>query len=638
VLTAGLYNRGCFLLSGTPMVNSRQPNILVRLWLGFWRSVTALRMAVFNILFLLILAVIIGAILRGSDPLVIEPETTLVFNPQGFIVEEHTGTAIERALNEALGQGQVETRLRDLLAVLERAADDDRIGQVLIRTDDLIGVSPGVMQELTEAFEQFRNSGKAVIAYGGIMGQGQYFLASLADEVWLNPDGWVLLTGYGFYRQYFAEGLDRLGVDVNLIRVGEYKSAMEPFVRSDMSEEDREATAYFLSDLWQRYLDSVARNRGLPTTVLADFTENLPDFLERAGGDSAQAALDVGLVDRLVSRPELRAELARRGAPDENGGFRNIGMADYVSAPEPKLRRPDSRVGVIVAQGLITEGSQPPGVIGSDSTSRLIRQALHDDSIEAVVLRVDSGGGSAFASEVIRRELMALREAGKPVVVSFGNVAASGGYWIAMGADEIWAYPSTITGSIGIFGFFPTFQDTFAKIGIYTDGVGTTPLSGALRVDREMDEDVRRLLQSVIEHGYREFIGLVAEHRRMSVEEVDEVAQGRVWSGAQAQQRGLVDQLGTLEEAIGSAARMAGLGDDFRVSYVEPELKPWQQFLTQMGARAILAAGFEPRSSWLGVLPPDLRAGLLADLQRVFEHTQHGRPGVMAHCLCEAPR
>lgn len=615
-----------------------RPNILVRLWLGFWRAITALRMAVFNIIFLLVLALVIGLLVRGGDALIIESDTTLVLNPKGVIVEEFSGSAIERAFNEALGQGVGETRLRDLLSALERAAEDDRISQVLIATDDLLGVAPGTMHELMEAVEQFRASGKPVVAYGGFMGQGQYFLASLADEVWLDPDGWILLTGYGFYRQYFAEGLDRLDVDVNLIRVGEYKSAMEPFIRSDMSDEDREATEYFLADLWQRYLAMVARNRGLPVAVLSDLTQHQPRQLERAGGDSARAALDDGLVDRLVSRPELRAEMAQRGAPDDEGSFRQLSFARYLSAPEPKIRRPEGRVGVIVAQGVITEGVQPQGTIGADSTSRLIRQALHDDTIKAVVLRVDSGGGSAFASELIRRELMALREAGKPVVVSFGSVAASGGYWIAMGADEIWAYPSTITGSIGIFGLFPTFQDTLARIGIYTDGVGTTPLAGALRADREMDEEVRRLLQGFIEHGYREFIGLVAEHRRMSIEEVEAIAQGRVWSGAQAQERGLVDQLGTLEQAVGSAARMAGLGEEYRHTYVEPRLEPWQQFLTEIGARAILAAGFEPGPSWLQQLSAQLRAGVLGELGQVLEATQMGRSGVMAHCLCEAPQ
>ena len=621
------------------MAHSQRPNILVRLWLGFWRSVTALRMATFNIIFLLLLALIIGALVRGGDKLLIEEDTTLVLNPRGFIVEEHTGSPIERALNEALGQGVAETQLRDILEALERAAADERITQVLISTEELVAVAPGVMLELSAAFERFRASGKPVIAYGGFFGQGQYFLASLADEIWLDPDGLVLLTGYGFFRQYYAEGLDRLGVDVNLIRVGEYKSAMEPFIRSDMSPEDREATEYFLNDLWRRYVEMTARNRGMPVEVMAELTQNFSGHLQAADGDIAQMALDRGLVDRLVSRPEMRAEMASRGAPDDNGSFRNIGLASLISVPEPKKLRPATeQVGVIVAQGVITEGIQPAGVIGADSTSRLIRQALHDESIRAVVLRVDSGGGSAFASEVIRRELMALREAGKPVVVSFGNVAASGGYWIAMGADEIWAYPSTITGSIGIFGFFPTFQDTLAKIGIYTDGVGTTPLSSALRADLPLDEEARRLLQTVIEHGYREFIGLVAEHRNMSINEVEAVAQGRVWTGAQAQARGLVDQLGTLEDAIGSAARMAGLGEEFRFSYVEPELKPWQQFLTQMGARAILAAGFDPAASWLNWVPQDLRAGLLADLHLVLNSTRNGRPGVMAHCLCEAPR
>ncbi|HMA99165.1 MAG TPA: signal peptide peptidase SppA [Wenzhouxiangella sp.] len=619
------------------MSASHRPNILIRLWLGFWRAVTALRMGVFNILFLLVLALLIGVGLRGSEPLTLEPNTTLILNPQGILVEEYTGTPIERALNEALGEEVVETRLRDVVAVLERAADDARISQVLVATDELFGISPGMMVELSEAFADFRASGKPVIAYGGFMGQGQYFLASMADEVWLDPDGIVLLTGYGFYRQYFADGLERLGVDINLFRVGEYKSAMEPFIRNDMSEEDREANSFLLGDLWQQYVEMTARNRGMPVAVMAEFTEQMPAYLERANGDSAQAALAAGLVDRLVSRPELRAEMAQRGAPADDGSYRNIGFDAYLTASLPDLGRSGSSVGVIVAQGAITEGFQPPGTIGADSTSRLIRKALHDDAIEAVVLRVDSGGGSAFASEVIRREMVALREAGKPVVVSFGNVAASGGYWIAMGADEIWAYPTTITGSIGIFGFLPTFQDTLAKIGVYTDGLGTTPLSGALRADREMGEDAKRLFQSFIEHGYREFIGLVSEHRRMSMDEVDDVAQGRVWTGTQAQARGLVDQLGTLEDAVGSAARMAGLGDDYRITYVENELAPWQQFLTGMGAKAILAAGFEPDLPLLRMMPAEFRRGLLVDVQRILESTSRGRPGVMAHCLCKAP-
>ncbi len=620
------------------MAHSNRPNILIRLCLGFWRGVTALRMFVFNILFLVVLAVVLAVVFSGADKLDIESDTTLVINPRGIIVEEYVGTPIERAINEALGQEVQQTRLRDIVAALEHAAEDDRITQVLISTDRLLGVGPGMMQELSEAFETFRATGKRVIAYGGWMGQGQYFLASLADEIWMNPEGAILLDGYGFFRQYYAEGLEKLDVDVNLIRVGEYKSAMEPFIRSDMSDEDREATEYFLGDLWQRYLEKAARNRGMPPEVLANLTDNLGEFLKQANGDMAQMALDQGLVDRLVTRPEFRSELALSGAPDDRDSFRRIGMRSYVEGMQAMPRRPGDQVGVIVAQGLITEGNQPPGTIGSESTSRLIRQALDDDDIKAVVLRVDSGGGSAFASEVIRRELLALRDAGKPVVVSMGNVAASGGYWIAMGADEVWAYPSTITGSIGIFGFFPTFQNTLARIGIYTDGVGTTPYAGAFRADRALGEEVRELLQSFIENGYREFIGLVAEYRDMDLDEVDSVAQGRVWSGSQAQQRGLIDQLGTLDQAVASAARIAGLGEDYQVRYVEPELKPWQQFLTRMGARAITSAGFEPRPGMLDALPAELRAGLVRDVMKLYQSTEgSGRPGVIAHCLCDVP-
>lgn len=620
------------------MAESNRPNILVRLWLGFWRGLTAFRMAVFNILFLLVLALIVGLIFRGTDKLVIEDDTTLVMTPRGVIVEEYTGTPIERMVNEALGQEVPETRLRDLLTALERAAEDERIAQVLIHTDELWGVGVGVMQELAEAFTEFRQSGKELIAYGGYMGQGQYFLASQADEIWLDHEGMVLLEGFSRYRNYYREGLDRLGVEINLFKTGEYKSAMEPWERDDMSEADREASEYWLGGLWQEFLETLALNRGMPVEVLVDITNNLPDYLKQADGHAAAMALETGLVDRLVSRPELRAELAQRGAPDDNGSYRRVGFKPFIADRAPLRPGPD-QVGVIVAEGMIVEGDQPPGTIGSESTSRLIRQAARDDRIKAVVLRVNSGGGSAFASEVIRRELEALRETGKPVVVSMGDVAASGGYWIAMGADEVWAYPTTITGSIGVVGFFPTFEETLGKIGIHTDGVGTTPYAGALRADRSLSEEVRDLLDTMIHATYREFVGLVAEHRQMEVSDVHEVARGRVWSGAQARDRGLVDHLGGLQEAVASAARIAGLGDEFDLTYVEPELTPWQEFLTGMGARALAAAGFEPSGGgMMNWLPRELQDNLRNDLRLVIENTRSGRPGVIAHCLCRAPR
>ncbi len=619
------------------MSNASQSNILVRIWRGFWRGLTAFRMAVFNILFLIVLALIVHAVFFSDDGLVIEQDTTLVLAPKGLIVEEYSGTAIERAINEALGQEAPETRLRDLLAVLEQAMDDDRIAQVLINTDELWGIGAGTMQELTEAVMAFRESGTPLIAYGGFMTQGQYFLASLADEIWLDREGMVLMEGYGRFRNFYREGLDRLGVEVNLFRTGDYKSAMEPWERNDMSPADREASELFLGGLWQNYLEQVSMNRGLPVDVLVDLVENLPVHFERAEGNAAQMALDFGLVDRLITRPELRAELARRGAPDDNGSYRRVGFRNYLQ-PDIELRPAPSRVGVIVAEGAIVEGSQPPGMIGAESTSRLIRQARNDDTIKAVVFRVNSGGGSAVASEIIRQELKALRDAGKPVVISMGNVAASGGYWIAMGADEVWAYPTTITGSIGVIGFLPTFEETLGKIGISVDGVGTTPLAGAFRADRNLSDELRQLLNTMINASYQQFLALVAEHRRMDVSAVHEVAQGRVWTGAKALEAGLIDQLGGLNDAIASAARIAGLGEDFTVSYVQPELKPWQRFFAQMGARALVMSGFEPGRDWLAWLPREARLQLKRDFEvLVAASGRSGRPGVLAHCLCESP-
>lgn len=619
------------------MTSNSRPNILVRLWLGFWRGLTAFRMAVFNILFLIVLALIIRVLFFSSDEIIVDAQSTLVIEPEGMVVEEYTGTPLDRAINEALGQELPETRLRDILAALDYAADDERIVQVLVRTDKLWALPPGMQTELADAFSRFRESGKQVIAHGGMMMQSQYMLASMADEIWLDRDGMLLFDGYARYRQYYAEGLEKLKVDVNLFRVGEYKSAMEPFIRNDMSEADRRATELWMGDLWQSWLDQVALHRGLPVEVLVELTENFSTAVTAADGDLAAMALERGLVDRLVSRPEVRAELANSGASDPERGFRQIDFETYAAASRQWHPRAD-RVGVIVAQGAITEGDQPQGTIGSESTSRLIRQAARDDRVKAVVLRIDSGGGSAFASEIIRNELMALKETGKPVVVSMSNVAASGGYWIAMGADEVWAYPTTLTGSIGIFGFFPTFQDTLAQIGIHTDGVGTTPLSGALRADRALQEPARELFQSFIEHGYREFINLVAEYRHMPVEEVDGVAQGRVWTGSQAQRRGLVDQLGTLDEAIASAARSAGIGDDYEVDYVERRLSPVQQFFVDMAGASVRMAGVDSMgglASWLQVGPG---RQLLDDLRLVFSQARSGRPGVMAHCMCQAPR
>ncbi|MDT8410106.1 MAG: signal peptide peptidase SppA [Wenzhouxiangellaceae bacterium] len=620
------------------MTEPKKANFLLRLWRGFWNGLTAFRIAVFNIIFLFLLALLIRLIFAPGDTIALDDGTTLVINPEGFIVEQYTGSPAERALNEALGRQIPETRLRDLLAALELAADDEQIVQVLVRTDRLLGISPGMISELSQAFERFRQSGKPVVAYGSTLSQGTYALASLADELWLDPDGLLLIEGYSYFRNYFAEGLEKLKVDVNLFRVGEFKSAMEPFIRNDMSESDRAAAEFFIGGLWQHYLEIISGHRGMPVERLLDIVENAVDLLERADGDAAAMALEAGLVDRLMTRPAARLELGQRGTPDDRRGFRQIAMDEYLMVP----RRPSpgrDQIGVIVAQGAITEGLQPPGTIGAESLSKLLREAASDDQIKAVVLRIDSGGGSAFASELIRQEMMAVRDAGKPVIVSMSNVAASGGYWIAMGADEIWAYPNTITGSIGIFGLLPTFQNSLDAIGVHTDGFGVAPLAGAFRVDRELPEAARRALQAIIEHGYSEFIGLVAEHRDLSVERVDQIAQGRVWTGSQARQRGLVDQLGTLEQAVAAAARIAGVGDDYETTYVMPRLSVLEKIFADVGAEAMARAGLQGIMPGMAYWPGrDLYMNVIEQFRRVSAGSaRRNVPEVMAHCLCEAP-
>lgn len=621
------------------MSETKERNFLWRLWAGFWNGLTAFRMAVFNVLFLLLLALILRGLISG-DRIVVEEGTTLVIAPVGLIVEEYTGTPAERLLNEALGQQAAETRLRDLLRALELAAEDRHIVQVLLRTDELLGIAPGTLTELDAAFKRFAESGKPVIAYGGSMSQPQFALASMADEIWLDPDGLVLLEGLSYFRNYFAEALERLRVDVNLFRVGEFKSAMEPFIRNDMSEADRAAAEYWIGGLWQGYLEMIAANRGLPIERLIEQTQDPVGLIRAADGDIAAAVLEGGWVDRLVTRPELRLALAERGAPDDDTGFRQISMDDYLAVPRPPKSVGGGRVGIVVASGAIVEGSSSPGMIGSDSTARLLRQAAQDDDIKAVVFRIDSGGGSAFASEIIRQEMLALREAGKPVIVSMGDVAASGGYWIAMGADEIWAYPNTITGSIGIFGFFPTFQRTLEWAGIRTDGFGTTPIAGAFRPDRALPQAAGEILQTVIEQGYREFIGLVARHRDMTIEQVDAVAQGRVWTGQQARDRGLVDQLGTLHDAVEAAARRAGLAEGYKTVYIEPNMSPFAEFLARLGAEALARAGLQlPRNPLAQLIGNELYRRLSTEFSQIVaaRGQRSGLPEIMAHCLCAAP-
>jgi protease-4 len=608
---------------------------LTRFFILLWRIIDGARKLVLNAVFLLIVFLVVLAFYNSGSSLILQPQTALIISPYGNVVEEYSGTPLDQALQNATEQVRRETRLRDLVEAIRRAQSDDRIVRLVIDPKYMSRIGMASLSELEAAVADFKTSGKPVVALTENLDQQQYYLAAMADEIWLNPRGMVWIDGFSAYRNFFREGLDKLEVEVNLFRVGEFKSALEPFIRNDMSPEDREANLYWLGSLWQQYLEAISRQRGIPLVDLSTAINHFADRLDAAGGDFARLALELGLVDRLISRPEAYQELASLGAAAEGGeGFRQVDFDNYLALTDNQSRtHSDNKVAVIVAEGDILGGYQPPGVIGAETISEQLRGVVEDSKVRAVVLRLNSPGGESFASEKIRREVQALREGGKTVVVSMGDVAASGAFWIAMAGEEVWASPATITGSIGVFGIIPTFSRPLEKLGIHTDGVGTTPLAGKLRLDLPMDEDLKRIFQVSTEQTYKEFLGVVAHGRKMSEEEVDKVARGRVWSGTQAKERGLVDQTGTLQQAIDSAARIAGLGTDYRVQYSETQLSPLETFLLELSGSAASHLGLGSFSgSWAGT---SLFEDLLKDL-RLMAQSGNGF-AVAAHCLCKSP-
>ena len=623
------------------VVRRRGP--VARVFIALWDTLNFTRRLVFNLLFLLILVLVIAALANMETAGPMPGENTLVIAPEGRLVEQYSSDPVSRAFARAIGDEQLEVQLRDVLRALEHAREDDRIERVYLRVDRLEPSGFASLREIADAIRDVRAAGKEVVAFGENFGQAQYLLAAQADAVYLDPMGGLLLEGLGRYRPYFREGLqDKLGVDVHLFKVGEFKSAAEPYVRDSASPESKEADLFWMNDVWSRYLRDIAKARGLDAGRLAADIATLPADVQAVDGDLARYAETKDLVDGLMTEAEVHALLAERGAADEDahGGFRQVSLDDYLAQVTPGPVATDVRpqVAVVVAEGAITGGEQPPGTIGGESTSQLLRDALDDDQVEAVVLRVNSPGGEVFASEQIRRQVVALQEAGKPVIASMGDVAASGGYWISMDADRIYADPSTITGSIGIFGMFPTIPRALDKIGVHSDGVGTTRFAGAFDITRPLDPAVGEIIQAVIEKGYRDFIGRVAEARGRSVVQIDSVGQGRVWSGQQARERGLVDEFGGLRTAIAAAAEAADLDEgDYRVRYVEEEATPFERFFanfmtTRMGS-ALVGDSAMARGLVQAMLPQQARDEL-AFIERALARNG-GKPVTsVAHCFC----
>jgi protease-4 len=612
-------------------------NILRSIVYGLWRGLDVLRRFLHLVVLLVVFGFVIGA-LRGSVP-VVPVKAALLVAPEGDIVEQSTGDPLERAVQEARGDGHAETLLWDLTDSIRSAAKDKRIQVIALDLEKFDGAGQPTLEELAKAIHEFRATGKKVIAYGDEMTQERYYLAAQSDEIYLDPMGFVLIDGYARYRMFYKEALDKLGVDINVFRVGAFKSAVEEYTRTDMSPEDKQESNAYLSALWSSYQDAVTRARKLPADAVSKYVSSLAKTVPAAGGNAAQVALDAGLITGIKTRLEFEKRLIDIvGEDDTTGSFKSVTTADYarIAHADMKIRADGKpRVGVIVAAGEILDGDQPPGTVGGDSTARLIRQARLDKNIKAIVLRVDSPGGSVNASEEIYRELVAMRSAGKPVIVSMSTLAASGGYYISAPADEIWASPATLTGSIGIFAIIPTIDKTLGKIGVTVDGVGTTPLAGQLRIDRPMTDDSRALLQSQIGRGYDEFLQRVSSGRKKTREEIDSIAQGRVWAGTDAKRLGLVDQLGSFDDAVRSAARHAKL-TDYELEFVEPELTWAQELVLQLKSKAVKAvfsAGMDSKTTAL-VRVAQKFDPLTREIERLSRFTERNK--IYAYCFCGA--
>lgn len=599
-----------------------------RILVYLWRAVNGLRVLIFNLVFVLVVVAVVMVLMRPELPL--PASAALVIAPSGVLVEQRE---IEDplALLRAGGAPDPQTALSDLTEAIAAARLDDRIKALVIEVDDLDGAGLSKLAELRTAIEAFKTSGKPVLARGERYTQGQYYLASVADEVHLAPDGFVLVTGLARYVSYFKGALDKLGIKMHVFRVGEYKSFSEPFTRTDMSDEDRANSRDLLDGLWNVFRNDVSASRKITLDVLDNYVIDYGAALEATGGDAALAAQRTGLVDRLSTRDEWAAMLKDRVGEDGDGDFNQVAVDDYLAHHRALAAPASAKIAVLVVQGGIIDGTSSTGSVGGDSFAELVREARGDESIKALVVRIDSPGGSAFASEVIRRELEMTRKAGKPVVASMSSTAASGGYWIAAGADEIWAHPATLTGSIGIFAMMPEVAEPLGRLGVTVDGVSTGPLAGAFDPRRPLDDAAARAMQIGIEHGYRRFLETVGDARKMSPEEVDLIARGRVWTGETAQKLGLVDGLGGLDAALKATASRAGLSD-YEVVWAEASLSTAQRLMRRLSDMTGIelparASRPSPVEQVLAVLRTDF------DALSGWNDPRHQ----YVHCLCAAP-
>jgi protease-4 len=566
-------------------VSEQKPGIIRRLFNIIGSFLNGIR-HLFSLLFLVILVSAISQMFSQTvQP--VPQEGALDISLSGQLVDQKTYIdPIDQLLLQA-NQQSTEILVRDVIEAIDTARTDKRITHIILKTGNLDGGGLSKLQEIGIALKQFSATGKPIISMADGFTQSQYFLAAHADEIMLNPLGSVMLTGLDSYRSYFKDALDQLKITMNIFRVGDYKSAVEPLIRNNMSPQVKEEARVLLGDLWQVYTNEVESLRKLNAGSINNYANNLPELLAAKQGDTAALAKSVGLVDTIADRSAMREYLvANIAGQDEH--FNSIDMNSYLIntrlVAQSKVAKKDS-VAVVVASGPIMDGQQPEGNIGGDTLAEIFSSLGDEEQIKSVVLRIDSGGGSAFASEIIREAITDLQGKNIPVVVSMGSVAASGGYWIAADADHIIAMPSTITGSIGVFGIIPTIDKSLAALGVYSDGVGTTKSAGMWAIDRPLSEQTKTVVQMGVDNIYDQFVTLVAEGRDSTPEDVHSIAQGQVWSGNQALENGLIDELGDLNAAIEVAADLANL-DDYRIDYIRKEMSPIELLLTQLNTNA----------------------------------------------------
>lgn len=526
-------------------------------------------------------------------------EAALLINPNGVLVEEAEPTdPFELAVQQAYGSEEPsQIEVGEVARAIRHAATDDRIKGIVLDLTYLYipEISASKAHYLAAALEEFKKSGKKIYSIGDYYSQEQYLLAARADEIYLHDKGSVVFVGYAAYDGYVKTFLEKILVTPHVFRVGTFKAAVEPFLRDDMSPEAKEANLAFLGSMWSAYKTSVEKARGLEPGSIDRFSNDFNSVLRESAGDLAKAALKAGLVDKLANRIEQKkAMIAAFGETDDDIGFTNVELSTYLAAIGPEKDDKDPNIAIVTAAGTIVDGEAAPGVAaGGDTVAANLKTALKDDNVKAVVLRIDSPGGSAFASEIIRDGVLELKAAGKPVVVSMGSLAASGGYWIAAPGDEIWASPTTVTGSIGIFAFFPTFERAAEYWGVNVDGVGTTALSSIYAAGvGPLEDNIADIFQQSVEAGYRDFLGVVAEGRNLDAAYVDSVGQGRVWIGEQAKGLKLVDNLGDIDEAVAAAARRANLTEYDRVR-IRETITPFEMWFGAAAARAMAFAGVD---------------------------------------------